>query len=79
MDHYTAKDTLEDTDMSKHLKDINMSYFQHMKCALGYAKESGKAMLYFSVHAFLPDVWVEKGSEKLRKTLWKIHNRSFNK
>ena len=65
--------------MSKHLKEINMSYFQHMKCALGYAKESGKAMVYFSVHAFLPDVWVVKGSEHLRKTLWNIHNRSFNK
>jgi len=65
--------------MSKHLKEINMSYLQHMKCALGYAKESGKAMVYFSVHAFLPDVWVVKGSEHLRETLWKINNRSFNK
>lgn len=65
--------------MSKHLKEINMSYLQHMKCALGYAKESGKAMVYFSVHAFLPDVWVVKGSEHLRKTLWNIHNRSLNK
>lgn len=65
--------------MSKHLKEINMSYLQHMKCALGYAKESGKAAVYFSVHAFLPDVWVVKGSEHLRKTLWKIHNRSLNK
>ena len=65
--------------MSKHLKDINMTYLQHMKCALGYAKESGKAMVYFSVHAFLPDVWVVKGSQKLRKTIWKIHSRSLNK
>ena len=65
--------------MSKHLKEINMTYLQHMKCALGYAKESGKAMIYFSVHAFLPDVWVVKGSQQIRKTLWEIHNRSLNK
>ena len=65
--------------MSKHLKEINMSYFQHMKCALGYAKESGKAMIYFSVHAFLPDVWVTKGSEKLKNLLENIHVKSIKK
>ena len=65
--------------MSKHLKQINMSYFQHMKCALGYAKESGKAMIYFSVHAFLPNVWVVKGSQQLRNIIWNIHNKDLNK
>ena len=65
--------------MSKHLKEINMSYFQHMKCALGYAKESGKAMIYFSVHAFLPDVCVTKGSEKLKNLLENIHVKSIKK
>ena len=65
--------------MSKHLKENNITYLKHMKCALGYAKESGKAMIYFSVHAFLPDVWVTKGSEKLRKITWNIHNKRFNK
>ena len=58
--------------MKKHLKEINMTYFQHMKCALGYAKESGKAMIYFFIHAFLPDVWVTKGSDNLNKLLEKI-------
>ena len=53
--------------MSKHLKDIDMSYFQHMKCALDYAKESGKAMVYFFVHAFFPNFWVTKGSDKLKE------------
>ena len=65
--------------MSKHLKKINMTYLQHMKCALGYAKDSGKAMIFFSMHAFLPDIWVTKGSDQLRKTIWKIHNGSLNK
>lgn len=51
--------------MSKHLKDIDMSYFKHMKCALAYAKESGKAMVYFFVHAFFPNFWVTRGSETL--------------
>ena len=58
--------------MNKHLKEIKMSYFQHMKCALGYAKESGKAMIYFFIHAFLPDLWITKGSDQLKKTLNKI-------
>ena len=44
-----------------------MSYFQHMKCALDYAKESGKAMVYFFVHAFFPNFWVTKGSDKLKE------------
>jgi len=58
--------------VNKHLKEIKMSYFQHMKCALGYAKESGKAMIYFFIHAFLPDLWITKGSDQLKKTLNKI-------
>ena len=58
--------------MSKHLKDIDMTYFKHMKCALGYAIECGKTMIYFFVHAFLPDIWVTKGSDQLKKILKKI-------
>ena len=61
--------------MKKHLKEINMSYFQHMKCALGYAKESGKAMVYFFIHAFLPNVWVIKGSNKLKEINKSIEDR----
>ena len=51
--------------MSKHLKENNVSYFKHMKYALGYSKESAKAMFYFAVHAFLPDVYVTNGSKKI--------------
>ena len=51
--------------MSKHLKENNMSYFKHMKCALGYTKESAKAMCYFGLHAFLPDVYIFNGSRKI--------------
>ena len=65
--------------MFQHLKEIDMSYFKHMKCALGYAKESGKAVVYFSVHAIFPDIWVNKGSEQLRKVIWDVHNRVINK
>ena len=62
--------------MNKHLKEIKMSYFQHMKCALGYAKESGKAMIYFLIHAFLTDVWITKGSDHLNELLEKIRTRA---
>ena len=61
--------------MSKHLKEINMSYFEHMKCALGYAKESGKAMVYFFVHAFFPDLWVSKGSDTFKEINNNIEKR----
>ena len=63
--------------MSNHLKEINMSYFQHMKCALWYSKESGKAMIYFLVHAFLPNTWVTKGSDTLNSIILKIKNWSL--
>ena len=62
--------------MSKHLKENHISYINHMKCALSYAKESFKAAAYFSVHAFLPDLCVVKGSHKLAETLQKINARS---
>ena len=61
--------------MSKHLKDIDMSYFKHMKCALAYAKESGKAMVYFFVHAFFPNLWLTKGSDKLKEINNNIEKR----
>lgn len=61
--------------MSKHLKEINMSYFQHMKCALDYAKGSGKVMVYFFVHAFFPNLWVTKGSDKLKEINNNIEKR----
>ena len=51
--------------MSNHLKDNDVSYFKHMKYALLYSKESAKAMCYFAVHAFLPDVYVLNGSKKI--------------
>jgi len=63
--------------MKKHLKEIDMSYFEHMKCALAYAKESAKMMVYFFVHAFLPDVWVSKGSTRLKILNNKIKNRNI--
>jgi len=61
--------------MSKHLRDIDMTYFQHMKCALGYTIESGKAMVYFFVHAFFPNFWVTKGSDQLKKINNNIEKR----
>ena len=55
--------------MSRHLKEINMNYLKHMKCALGHSKESGKAMLYLAIHAFFPDVFVHHGSNKIKKII----------
>ncbi len=51
--------------MTSHLKENNTSYFNHMKYALAYSKESAKAMCYFAVHAFFPNVYVFNGSRKI--------------
>ena len=59
--------------MSKHLKDINMSYFRHMGCALSYAVESGKAMIYFAIHALFPNIFVRNGSNKIDHVLLLIN------
>ena len=58
--------------MIKHLDENGMGYFEHWWRAM---KLSGALF----IHAFLPDVWVIKGSEKLRQITWSIHNKRFNK
>ena len=62
--------------MSNHLSENNMSYIQHMKCALGYAKESGKAMVYFFVHAFLPNTLIKNGSSKINHIASLLNERN---
>ena len=61
--------------MSNHLHENNISYYQHMKFSLGYAKESCIAMFCFFIHAFFPDYLIVSGSEKIKYLNALINNR----
>jgi len=61
--------------MFKHLKENNMSYFEHMLFALTQCKESAMAMAYFFIHAFFPDLLITSGSQKIIQINNNIHNK----
>ena len=55
------------TRKSKHLKENNIGYFNHMFNSLIYSKESFKASIYFFIHAFFPDIFEYSGSTIIKK------------
>lgn len=57
--------------LSTHLQQIDESYLQHMKHALSFAFELAVASLVCLVHAFLPFLFEQKGSEKVQR----LHDR----
>ena len=62
---------------TRHLKENDMTYLAHLKCALRYSIESGKASAVFAIHAFIPFMFVQTGSEKLDSLIWKIRKRKM--
>ena len=55
-----------------HLKEKNITYYQHFKQSLEFAKSSLLATIIFIIHAFYPDIFIETGSNILRENLSKI-------
>ena len=53
--------------LTKHLEEHSISYFEHMRRSLGFGYQSFKAGLIFLIHAFLPFILVEDGSEAIAK------------
>lgn len=51
----------------QHLEDINQSYSDHFKDAIGYSWTAFKCSMIFFVHALYPDVLKTAGSKKLNK------------
>ena len=49
--------------MKNHLKDINMTYYEHLICALGYAGKLMLASFTLIIHAFLPNIFVTTASD----------------
>lgn len=51
----------------KHLKDLNISYFQHMSKAFGHIWSCLKVTFKLFVHAFIPSIWEDTGWKDLGK------------
>lgn len=49
----------------QHLLKINQTYFEHMKNALTYSFTCQKASMFFFIHAFHPDKFVNDGSNTI--------------
>ena len=62
-----------------HLKEVNLSYCEHLFVALGYATDALKAAFIFTIHGLLPDIYVTSGSEIIEKLNNKIKNRNIKK
>jgi len=58
--------------LTRHLVDVDLSYFQHMFRAWGFAYDAFKIMFILKVHAILPFIWEHKASEKLEELLEKM-------
>jgi len=61
--------------LKRHLVENNITYIAHLKSSMGYSIESGKASVIFAIHAFVPCVFEQTGSEKLNLLIWKIRKK----
>lgn len=48
-----------------HLEDLNQTYFEHLKDAIGYSIKSFTAGFIFLIHGFFPDILVTNGSDTI--------------
>jgi hypothetical protein len=55
-----------------HLKEKNITYFEHFFQSLNLAKMSLLATIIFIIHAIYPDILIETGSKILKDNLTKI-------
>ena len=51
----------------KHLKDHNMTYFQHMKLAFTYAYKLGIMAIIAVIHGVLPFIFKTYVSDRLKE------------
>ena len=61
---------------TRHLRDINESYFVHMFHALGFARDSLIAFCCFFIHSILPFIFLTAGSSITRRLLDRINFRT---
>ena len=56
-------------NLTKHLREKNVSYLKHLICALGYCLRIALVLPVLFIHAFLPFVFEETASAKIKKIL----------
>ena len=61
--------------LTKHLKDVDETYFEHMYHALTYAFTFGILFVTTLIHSILPFLFVETGSRKIREINKHIESR----
>lgn len=62
---------LDNLNNIQHLKDRNMTYFEHFGHAMYLSKESFKASVYLFIHSLFPFVFENNGS-KIIKNVHKL-------
>tara|TARA_B100000508_G_scaffold132041_1_gene120653 strand:- start:1178 stop:1399 length:222 start_codon:yes stop_codon:yes gene_type:complete len=58
--------------LKRHLRDVEEGYFEHMGHSLGFAVRLLFASLALFVHAFLPFLFKEFGSNQVAKVVNKL-------
>lgn len=68
------------TSRFHHLQNINQTYLQHLRNAIGYSMLCQKASIIFMVHALCPDWFVDNGSNTIKDLQKQLssHSDSYN-
>ena len=64
--------------ITKHLRDVDETYFEHMYHALGYTLTFALLTVTTLIHSVLPFLFVETGSKKISELNKHIQNRLDN-
>ena len=59
--------------MFDHLKETGLSYFTHMKQAMGYSIRLQTCAIKVFTHAFLPDVFTKDASNEIDRLHKEMH------
>jgi len=60
--------------MFDHLKETGLSYFSHMKQAMGYSIRLLACSIKVFAHAFLPDMFTKDASNEIDKLHKEMHS-----
>ena len=61
---------------SQHLKDVDMTYWEHLQFSLSLSKIFLEASFKAIVHAFLPDVYITSSTDNIKLLQNKMKMRS---
>ena len=53
--------------LTRHLNDINLTYFGHMFRAWGFVYDAFKIIVILKVHAIFPFIWEDKATVMVEK------------